>query len=244
MIAVGTRSQGERKRRPIPALGLVFHKGEWMDTGEDPLLSPTISLIEQPPNSSLATHFHRQNQFQLFIHGGGTVGPDPLAPVTIHYAGAYTGYGPLVSGDEGIHYFTIRPICETGAISVQEAREKMVRGPKRHLQAGPIDCTPPEALAALKAVASEDVIPPAGDGLGARVLRLPPHARLDAVVPAATDCTFVVVLSGTVVYGEHELGRWESLFVSADEAFPEVHAGPGGGEAILLFTPPKASEYR
>lgn len=244
MIAVGTRSHGQSKRRAIQAMGLLFHKSEWMETGDNPLLSPTISLIEQPPNSSLATHFHRQNQFQLFVHGGGTVGRDTLAPITVHYAGAYTGYGPLVAGDEGIHYFTIRPVCESGAIPVEEAREKMVRGPKRHVQAGPVVCLPLTDLAALAEPVAEDVIPAADDGLGARLHRLPPGATLQAQVPAATDCTFAVVLSGSMQYGAHELSRWESLCVTAGEPFPSLHAGREGAEVILLFTPPKAQAYR
>jgi hypothetical protein len=243
VIAIGTRQHGDSKRRAIPALGLVFHKSEWMESGDDPLLSPTISLIEQPPNSTLATHFHRQNQFQLFVHGSGTVGRDALAPITVHYAGAYTGYGPLVAGDEGIHYFTIRPVCESGAIPVEQAREKMVRGPKRHVQAGPVVCTAPHTLATLPAPVCEDVIPAAEDGLGARLHRLPPGAALMPAVPAATACTFAVVLSGSVHYTDAELSRWESLCVTADEPFPGVRAGAQGADVIVLFTPAKAQAY-
>ncbi|MES2227321.1 MAG: hypothetical protein V4540_06090 [Pseudomonadota bacterium] len=243
MIVVGTRAHGERRRRALSSFGVDFHKSEWMEAGDDPALSPTIFLVEQPPNCSVPTHFHRQNQFQLFVHGGGSVGPQALQPVTVHYAGAYTGYGPLVSGPEGIHYFTIRPVCESGAIPIEEAREKMVRGPKRHMQAGPVDCASSDVLSALREAQVEDVIPAAEDGLGARVHRLPPGGRLDATVPSATAGTFVVVLSGTLLHGNIELGQWESLFVTSDEAFPDLRAGRQGGQAILLFMPPKAIEY-
>ncbi|WP_326537883.1 hypothetical protein [Pseudorhodoferax sp.] len=244
MSSVGTRQHGASKRRAITAMGVPFHKSEWMESGDDPLRSPTISLIEQAPNSTLGTHFHRQNQFQLFVHGGGSIGRDTLAPLTVHYAGAYTGYGPLVAGDEGIHYFTIRPVCEAGAIPVDQAREQMVRGPKRHAQAGPVACTPPEALAALRQASSEEVIAVADDGLGARVHRLPPHAPLDLAVPAATDCSFAVVLGGSLQHAERTLQRWESLAWWADETPPVLQAGPQGAELILLFTPPKAQAYQ
>ena len=80
-----------------------------MDSGDDPTLSPTVALIEQPAGFEFMPHFHRQNQFQVFVGGSGSLGRHALAPVVVHYAGAYTGYGPLLAGPEGIQYFTLRP---------------------------------------------------------------------------------------------------------------------------------------
>ena len=85
MIHMSTRRHGDARRRAISVMGVDFYKGEWMEAGTDPARSPTISLIEQAPHSTLGTHFHRQNQFQLFVHGTGTIGP----------AGAGTGDHPL-----------------------------------------------------------------------------------------------------------------------------------------------------
>jgi len=45
MMVIGSRVQGEARRRQAPAMGVVFHKGEWMESGDDPLLSPTVALI-------------------------------------------------------------------------------------------------------------------------------------------------------------------------------------------------------
>jgi hypothetical protein len=244
MPSLGTRRHGEMKRRAITAMGVAFHKGEWMDSGDDPLRSPTISLIEQAPDSTLGTHFHRQNQWQLFVHGGGALGRDALAPLTIHYAGAYTGYGPLVAGPQGIHYFTIRPVCEAGAIPAEQAREQMVRGPKRHAQAGPIQSATPAQLAHLQQPSSQDLIAPAADGLGARLHQLPPGTVLHPDIPAATDCSFAVVLGGSLVGAEQPLQRWDSLAWWADEPTPTLQAGPEGAEVILLFTPPKEQVYQ
>ncbi len=244
MRSIGTREHGASRRRAITAMGVPFFKSEWMESGDDPLRSPTISLIEQAPHTTLGTHFHRQNQWQLFVQGGGTIGRDALAALTVHYAGAYTGYGPLVAGPEGIHYFTIRPVCESGAVPVEQAREQMVRGPKRHAQAGPVACMAPQALAMLAAPQAEDVVAVAEDGLGARLHRLPPHACLLPAVPAATDCSFAVVLGGSLKDGDRLLQRWESLAWWSDDAPPALQAGPQGAEVILLFTPPKALPYR
>ena len=73
MIALGRKALADVRRRPVPVVNDTFHKGEWMETGTDPHLSPTVFLAEQPPHCELLTHFHRQNQFQLFVDGTGTI---------------------------------------------------------------------------------------------------------------------------------------------------------------------------
>lgn len=108
MIAYGTKALGAQRRRAIDVDGDLFHKGEWMDSGQTPGLAPTVFLVEQGADILLQPHFHRQNQFQLFVAGDGTIGSEPIRPITLHYAGAYTGYGPIKSGPGGLKYFTIR----------------------------------------------------------------------------------------------------------------------------------------
>src|SRR3546814_2657233 len=58
--------------------------------------------------------------------------------ITIHYAGAFTGYGPLIAGPEGLSYFTIRSIHEEGANILPHAASQMLKGPRRGGQAGPL----------------------------------------------------------------------------------------------------------
>ena len=243
MICFGTRKNGDIKRRPIPVLDDTYYKSEWMASGENPLLSPTVSLIEQPPDSILVPHFHRQNQFQLFVDGGGVIGASDLRPMTIHYAGAYTGYGPLVAGSTGIKYFTIRSVCETGLVPISQAREKMVRGPKRHAQSGPLKIVDGSDLLALDEVSIETTIPLSDDGLGAEVVCIPAASPFKLMRHTASEGVFVFVLAGTLVYGETQLHSWESLFVSAEETAPDLAAGKSGTQILVLHTPRKASAY-
>jgi hypothetical protein len=44
MMIIGSRVKGVARRRPAPAMGVVFHKGEWMESGDDPMLSPTVAM--------------------------------------------------------------------------------------------------------------------------------------------------------------------------------------------------------
>ncbi|QYY33539.1 hypothetical protein K2O51_31385 (plasmid) [Cupriavidus pinatubonensis] len=248
MIVYGTRARAEATRREVPLCfedghACIFHKSEWMEAGRDPQLSPTVFLVEQPAGSIAPAHFHRQNQFQLFIDGDGTIGRHPLRPLTVHYAGAYTGYGPLVAGDAGLKYFTIRPAFDTGLIPVS-ARGQMIRGPKRHAQAGPIATDTPDQLRTLSGAACEAVVPLDDDGLGVTVLRLPPWQPLFVDRPPRAGDLFIVVLAGAMRAAGNDLGQWESVFVSADEALPDMGANDDGVQVLLLYTPQKAAAYR
>jgi hypothetical protein len=243
MIVVGTRDHGSRRRRPIPVMQDTFHKSEWMESGDDPVLSPTVFLVEQPPGTVLVPHFHRQNQFQLFVDGAGSIGRHPLGPVTIHYAGAYTGYGPLVSGPQGITYFTIRPVCESGFVPVAEAGERMIRGPKRHAQAGPIALVGKDALAALAEPAHDTLIDPAPDGLAAIASCLPPGTRHASEPVPGSQGQFVFVLAGSLLHAGRELAPWEHLFADSTEAPLPLIAGAGGAQVVALHVPPRDPAY-
>lgn len=243
MIRLGTRTNGELRRRTIPVLDDSYFKAEWMESGADSALSPTVALIEQPPNSVLVPHFHRQNQFQLFVEGSGSIGTSPLSPLSIHYAGAYTGYGPLVAGPEGIKYFTMRSVCETGLVPISEAREKMLRGPKRHAQCGPVDISSAADLQVLTGLQTEAVIPLTDDGLGAEVIHVPGGDTLLPQRLSASAGFFLVVLAGTLTSVDVQLSSLESLFVSADEVLPAFAAGEAGLQVLVLHLPRKESVY-
>ncbi len=241
MIATGTRQQWERTRRTVDVEGATFHKGEWMETSRDPDLSPTVFLAEQPSDYELLSHFHKENQFQLFVEGGGSIGRQELRPVVVHYAGAYTGYGPVVSDARGLKYFTIRASFDTGYVPLARAREEMPRGPKKHATSPPVEVLTVDDLAALETL-TQEVLIPASDGMGAQATRLPaagiyPVHHLDKSV----GC-FVFVIQGTLRCQDRLLGPWENVFLSRGEACV-LEAGPGGAQLITLWAPPKDKAY-
>ena len=89
MILAATREQATKTRRRIDLPGLFcYYKAEWLQTEPaQGLPSPLVYLVEQPPRSVLPTHFHRQNQFQVFVGGGGMFGPRPIIPGVDHRTG-------------------------------------------------------------------------------------------------------------------------------------------------------------
>lgn len=243
MIFFGTRARSELRRRPLNMMDGVFYKGEWMENGEDPLHSPTVFLAEQPPNCELAPHFHRQNQFQLFVEGEGTIGQECIGPVTVHYAGAYTGYGPILSGNAWLKYFTIRSVFDTGITLNTEWRGKMVRGPKRHAKASVGHPSTVEQLAALQGIQHETVIA-ADAGLGADLFRLPANTAQRFLPIAGSVGQFIFVLAGTVLVEGTTLALWDSAFLPAPDGEVAITAGAQGAEVIALHMPETAEAYQ
>ena len=214
-----------------------------MESGNDPLLSPTVALIEQPPNFEFMPHFHRQNQFQVFVDGSGTLGRQTLAPVVVHYAGAFTGYGPLVAGPQGITYFTLRPVCESGFITLAQRQEQMIVGPKRHAHSESIKVASVTDMQAWTRTHEEYVIALGEDGLGARLVNLPSHANIECTHPVGSQGQFIFVLQGSALTSDYSLGVWEQLYVTQDEVIPQIIAGEQGVQFLCLSVPIKAPEY-
>lgn len=243
MIVLGSakRAQETRHRRTLDN-GFSFHRSEWMESGRDCALSPTVFLVEQPPHSVLGPHFHTQNQFQIVKQGSGTLGPHVVGPGSVHYAGAFTGYGPLVAGPEGLSYFTVRAVFEIGANFLPVKREKVRRGPKKHAQ-GPIH-EPLSAiqLSALAAPVRVELIGSPEDELAAFVWHLPPFAPVQAPPPRGSG-QFQLVMSGELRTREDSLSNWESRYLSAGESGGPCSAGAGGLQLLVLQMPAKAVEY-
>lgn len=243
MVVFGTRMNGDRRRRSVPAGEGAVWKAEWMESGDDPVLSPTASLIEQPPDMTLPAHFHRNNQFQLFVDGSGRIGRNPIAGLTVHYAGAYTGYGPLVAGPEGLKYFTIRPVCESGLVLASD-RSQMLHGPKRHMQSAQVSIKSVSELRTLAQIIEKDLIPAEPDGLAAKLVSVPPNESFTGAHVPNSQGQFIFVMSGTVRCDGAELQEWESLFVSSDEQAPTLTAGTDGAEFVALSAPFKDVIYQ
>jgi hypothetical protein len=242
-VLVGTseRARNSRHSRSLPN-GFAFHRSDWMDGGKDPLLSPTVFLVEQPPGSILAPHFHTQNQFQVVMAGGGRLGAHEVRHGCVHYAGAYTGYGPVVAGPEGLSYFTVRAVHETGANFMETSRDKMIRGPKRHVQGPPLDPSSEVELARLTQPRVTHLIAPQPDRLEACVWYLPPGSRVEAPVPAPCG-QFQLAMAGSMRHHDAWLTGWESRYVAAAEPAGLLEAGPQGLQVLLLQMPARARDY-
>jgi hypothetical protein len=245
MIVIGTRAAQQASRRHlILPNGTGYYKGEYMPAAPGAAVAPHAFLVEQDPDTTIESHFHQQNQFQVIVGGRAMLGRHAVAPLLVHYAGAYTGYGPIVSGSDGLHYLTLRPAQDPGAQFLPGARGRLLRGPKRHFSSEPIATLDAAALRALAAPRTEEILAPQADGLAVLLYRLPPGAVAHGIDPATGAGQYLMAAGGSFVHGGRVLGVPETLFITPDEAAPAITAGPDGAEVLLLQFPPLASEYQ
>ena len=237
--AKATRTQGT-----ISGGGATFRsdyiKPQFPDTGEGTFPLPQAFKIEQTPESVSLPHFHDEDQFQVIPEGGGTLGRHAVGALSIHYTNRQTGYGPIVAGEQGLTYFTLRQVATKGIWYLKDdnAREKLDRSlPKRQATVGPIQCTSAEELRGLHEAQTEAVIAPHEDGLAAWMVRVPAGTTVPSPVhPAGTGRYFLVTAGSMRVQGE-DLMLHSTTFVSHDEKDFSITAGDAGLEVLVLQYP-------
>lgn len=240
LIASADAARANRRRGSAPD-GVTFWHTLYLGTsrynmkpGEaDPdanALFPMAFLVEQDPGSTAQSHFHQQDQFQLVVGGHGTMGTHEIRPLTVHFSGAYTAYGPIkASQDEGVWYFTLRNGFDPGArfMTMPENRAALRAVPgRKHREAvnGPL---------ALEEIA----IPQEADGMGAWRYRLGAGERVVGPDPASGRGQYWVVADGTMVVDGAELPRLSCSFVNPDEAPQSAAAGPDGLDVVVMQFP-------
>src|SRR3954451_8876249 len=84
-------------------------------------------------HATVGSHFHEHPQFQVFVEGDATFQRHHVAPVNVHFTDAYSVYGPIVAGDDGLSFFVLRPELDAGARYMPGSRELLVRKGRRNL---------------------------------------------------------------------------------------------------------------
>jgi hypothetical protein len=215
------------------------HMGRGLKTRPAETIFPMAYLVEQDPNSHLRPHFHEADQFQVVVAGGGTLGRHAVGPVSVHYTNAYTPYGPIDAGPEGVHYFTLRNGWDGGAKYLPESRERLAARPRppRSAVAGPVEVPTEAAMLARADVACKPVIDPSWDGLGAWLVTVPRGRAMAAPDATKGNGQFWLVLSGAVVHGTQRLDPNSCIFVSHDQAPPSLLAGSQGAALLIVQFP-------
>jgi hypothetical protein len=61
------------------------------------------------------------------VEGEGAIGRSPVGQIGVHYARAYTAYGPITTAEQKLHWMTLRPHQDHGNKSVAEHRHLLAK---------------------------------------------------------------------------------------------------------------------
>ena len=197
---------------------------------------PMAYLVSQSADSTVNAHYHQADQFQVFVGGSGRIGVHAVQPLTVHFAGAHSPYGPLVAGGAGLQYLTLRRSWDPGAQWMPESAptlRQMAGRRQRAATSAPVGCDGPLPRQA----GASRVHPLLEDGLaGAWLIELGPGAGY--VARGAAD-RFAFVQAGQARSGESVLATGACLFAGADEKEVGFIAGDVGARIVLAqFDPP------
>jgi len=191
---------------------------------------PQAYLVEQPAHATVPAHFHATNQFQVFVAGSTGFGKAKLKPLSVHYAGGYTPYGPIVTEDEGVHFFTLRQKWDSGGKTMPEMRHllKSVRRCFRMAE----DVTATAVLGG-----RSDVLPCEDDGLGIALFSLDPGQNEILDLPQPGGGQYALITDGSVNHQGIDLAMHSCLYRFSKEAPLGVKAGDDGATIMLLQFP-------
>lgn len=225
MIRTGTLEAAQSNRRHLRlANGTGYWRSDLIGAHPGEAEAPQAFLVEQDADTVILPHFHERDQFQVVVEGGGTLGRHEVRPVSVHYAGRHTGYGPITANERGLWYFSLRALTDPGAHFLPQERDRMQHLPKLNLLAEPVGKAGP---------ATEEIIAPRADGVAAWMLRVPSGARM-APPAHPGGGRFYIVIDGELHVGAERLPKLGAAFVSADETAFDLQAGTAGVQALAL----------
>lgn len=201
---------------------------------EDPE-QPQAFLAEMSPHRNLRTHFHENDQFQIFVAGDGVAGKHPIAPFQVHFARKHTPYGPIVATDIGIGFLTLRARRDEGAKYIPEQRDQLMNVPDRKPWQMTVPVRFPQTSGALAIEPLEGLSDERG--LAGHALSMQPDAQANGPALAGSNGQYIVVLGGSLMHEGREHKATTIVFVKPEEGPYRLTAGPEGLEAVALNFP-------
>ena len=236
------RVRGSRPERDVWVTGYMGkHAGDALPGPDEAprVLFPDAYVIDQGPGVVLGAHFHRADQFQVIVGGSGTLGRKPVHPFVVHYAGAFTPYGPIDPGPEGLGYMTLRAHYDPGFQAMPEQREALRAGNRkpRAYTSEPLEAGSKPAPAE---PACEPIFGPEPDGLAALRYRVPAGQTTFGPDPASGHGQYWLVLDGEMRTARGEVLPPKScVFVSADEPAQRIESASSAPLDLLVMQFPR-----
>ncbi len=218
----------EAEIREFQRKGGIGRRHDYIGTpGEIEDLPQAFLVVRPYANARIEPHFHDVDQFQIVVEGDGRIGKKEVRPITFQYADAFTPYGPIVSRDDGISFFTLRNFASGGHWSMPGNKHNMPCRAGRNIE-GVFEL----GQVPLAGASFEDLMPSQPDGVRVTGIRL--AADVEAGGIPAEGGQYYLVCSGTILQDGKTLPQFSLMRVEAGEAPPALQAGPDGAEVLVV----------
>jgi rubredoxin len=197
---------------------------------------PQAFMVQYAPGRVLRTHFHDVDEFQIVVAGQGTFGRHAIAPFTVHFARAFTPYGPIVAGAEGLTFLTLRARRDSAGPQLlpdQRGALDKVLGRNPWQAAEQLSLAPTGA--AMSIMPLTKLID--GSGLAAWVVQLPPECSASLPPAQGSGGQYVVAFQGSIRLGSRALAALAVGFVANNEAPLNLASGAQGATLVVLNFP-------
>jgi hypothetical protein len=215
---------------------------EFFGRSTECLPGPQGFLVEVvPPHTTFGAHFHSTDQFQVFFPSQGTwYQKHAVDSPLLHYADAYTTYGPFGTEANAMSFYTLRPVASTVTGYMPGSRDKLPYRGRRILS---VDLG--SRLGMTMAIGEsqvETLIEPDDDGLAAYLLTAGPSTvTMPPPPPTRSGGQYLVVITGGLRHNDQWLVE-RSLGWSGPGTQPvHLEAGPSSGFELLVLRLPLAT---
>src|SRR5688572_12828377 len=196
--------------------------------------APMAFLSESPGGRLIRTHYHALDQFHVMVSGAATLGRHDMPLYSVHFARAYTPYGPMVAGKAGMGFMSMYARRDRGANYLPECSDKLkgVKGrkPWQISDVPRFEKTNGVGLYGLPSIQNDE-------GLAAYAISLDAHMAVTTPDAFATDGQYILVTRGGLRYESKDYGALTLIFVKPNEPRFRIVADAGGVEALVLHFP-------
>jgi rubredoxin len=170
------------------------------------------------------------------MEGSGEFGRHHVEPYHVHFARAYTPYGPLVSDkDTGWGFIVLRSRFDPGAQRFPDSLAKLKAVPNRKPWQVTVPVDFPERTGD---VSVHDVSEISDEhGLFTHAVTMAPNAKMRTPDRNGGDGQYIVAVKGSLLFEGAERKAPAVIFLDRDEGTFELVAGGEGLDAIVLNFP-------
>jgi rubredoxin len=197
--------------------------------------SPQAMLVEEGPFRNLRTHYHSEDEFQIFIQGDGINGRHKISPIQVHFACKFTPYGPIVASKEGCSFITLRCRTDSGAKFLPECREELENISLRDPWQKTSKLLFPEKSDEIETQLLEGL--QNNSGLAAIAFRFPPSKKTISPETFLGDGQFLVVINGSLIHENMEYEPLSIIYLEAGEESLLIESGKLGLDMLVLNFP-------